>query len=217
MPGVAWAGEFVFDAGMGQFISRHADAIEGTLSCFNRLLFRGYLPFFSGAAMAAFLQAKQVHRWDLKRFVIEQAERLKTHARRMAEAAGRPIAGRAAVRATTFDRMPVADALAAPGLYLLGGLGSRGFCTAPLLGEHLAALILDRRLWHSRSPNFGTATRKVIWMGLVWAALAASRRLSMCSACAFRPSIFAAPPPASWLRSPKTAKPMSASGTPMAS
>jgi len=40
--------------------------------------------------MATFLEAKHVHRWDLKRFVIEQAERLKGHARRMAEAAGRP-------------------------------------------------------------------------------------------------------------------------------
>jgi tRNA 5-methylaminomethyl-2-thiouridine biosynthesis bifunctional protein len=56
-----------------------------------------------------------------------------------AEAEGRPLDGRAAVRATTFDRMPVAGALEPAGLYLLGGLGSRGFCTAPLLAEHLAA------------------------------------------------------------------------------
>ncbi len=30
------------------------------------------------------------------------------------------------------------------------------------------ALILDRRLWHSRSPNFGPHTRKVIWMGYAY-------------------------------------------------
>jgi len=60
-----------------------------------------------------------------------------------AEARGRPLEGRAAVRATTFDRMPAAGPLDEPGLYLLGGLGSRGFCTAPLLGEHLAAEVLD--------------------------------------------------------------------------
>jgi tRNA 5-methylaminomethyl-2-thiouridine biosynthesis bifunctional protein len=47
---------------------------------------------------------------------------------------------RAAIRATTADRLPVCGALG-PDLYLLGGLGSRGFCVAPLLGEHLAALI----------------------------------------------------------------------------
>ena len=75
---------------MDQFIAKHAAAIEGTLSCFDRPSFRGDLPFFSGHAMAAFLESTQVHRWDLKRFLIEQAERLKTHARRMAEAAGRP-------------------------------------------------------------------------------------------------------------------------------
>jgi len=35
---------------MDQFIAQHADAIEGTLSCFDRLIFRGYLPFFNGYA-----------------------------------------------------------------------------------------------------------------------------------------------------------------------
>lgn len=50
---------------------------------------------------------------------------------------------RAAVRATTQDRLPLAGALD-EGLYILGGLGSRGFCVAPLLGEHLAASILNR-------------------------------------------------------------------------
>ncbi|HRD29652.1 MAG TPA: hypothetical protein PLO65_15230, partial [Caulobacter sp.] len=29
------------------------------------------------------------------------------------------------------------------GLFILAGLGSRGFCTAPLLAEHVAALALD--------------------------------------------------------------------------
>jgi tRNA 5-methylaminomethyl-2-thiouridine biosynthesis bifunctional protein len=49
---------------------------------------------------------------------------------------------RAATRATTPDRLPVCGALD-DGVYVLGGLGSRGFCVAPLLGEHLAALIAD--------------------------------------------------------------------------
>jgi len=31
-----------------------------------------------------------------------------------------------------------------------------------------AALLLDRRLWHSRSPNFGPHTRKVIWIGYAY-------------------------------------------------
>jgi hypothetical protein len=28
--------------------------------------------------------------------------------------------------------------------------------------------VLDRRLWHSRSPNFRPQTRKVIWMGYAY-------------------------------------------------
>ena len=47
---------------------------------------------------------------------------------------------RVAIRATTRDRLPLAGRRA-DGLYLLSGLGSRGFCVAPLLGEHVAALI----------------------------------------------------------------------------
>jgi tRNA 5-methylaminomethyl-2-thiouridine biosynthesis bifunctional protein len=52
------------------------------------------------------------------------------------------LRGRAGVRMATPDRMPVAGPLpAAPGLYVLTGQGSRGFTTAPILAEHLAALI----------------------------------------------------------------------------
>ena len=50
------------------------------------------------------------------------------------------LTGRAAVRATTPDRLPLAGpTLDAPGLFLLSGFGSRGFSLAPLLAEHVAA------------------------------------------------------------------------------
>jgi tRNA 5-methylaminomethyl-2-thiouridine biosynthesis bifunctional protein len=51
------------------------------------------------------------------------------------------LQGRAAIRAATPDRLPLAGRLD-KGLYVLGGLGSRGFTTAPLLAEHVAALML---------------------------------------------------------------------------
>jgi tRNA 5-methylaminomethyl-2-thiouridine biosynthesis bifunctional protein len=76
------------------------------------------------------------------------------------------LEGRASVRAATPDRLPLAgpvpdaaafaqtfaglaygrappeaDPCVRPGLWVLGGLGSRGFTTAPLLGEHVAAWI----------------------------------------------------------------------------
>jgi tRNA 5-methylaminomethyl-2-thiouridine biosynthesis bifunctional protein len=64
--------------------------------------------------------------------------RLPALARRVAEG---DIRGRAAIRATTPDRMPLAGEIG-PGLYVLGGFGSRGFALAPSLSEHLAAVIL---------------------------------------------------------------------------
>jgi tRNA 5-methylaminomethyl-2-thiouridine biosynthesis bifunctional protein len=54
-----------------------------------------------------------------------------------------PLDGRAAVRASTRDRLPAAGGLAGmPGVFVLTGLGGRGFCLAPLLAEHVAALAL---------------------------------------------------------------------------
>ncbi|MEI7573946.1 MAG: FAD-dependent 5-carboxymethylaminomethyl-2-thiouridine(34) oxidoreductase MnmC, partial [Phenylobacterium sp.] len=58
-----------------------------------------------------------------------------------ADLSGRALEGRARVRATTRDHLPLAGALpGTPGLLVLGGLGSRGLTWAPLLGEHIAAL-----------------------------------------------------------------------------
>ena len=68
------------------------------------------------------------------------AERLPVLAARLAQ---RPLDGRARLRAATADHMPLAGAVA-EGLWALGGLGSRGFCMAPLLAEHVAALVLGR-------------------------------------------------------------------------
>jgi tRNA 5-methylaminomethyl-2-thiouridine biosynthesis bifunctional protein len=70
------------------------------------------------------------------------AARLPQLAARLA-AAG-PSRARTAVRATTPDRLPVAGPMpGAAGLFVLGGLGSRGFCAAPLFAEHVAALALN--------------------------------------------------------------------------
>jgi tRNA 5-methylaminomethyl-2-thiouridine biosynthesis bifunctional protein len=53
------------------------------------------------------------------------------------------VEGRASLRAVTPDFLPLAGPVDADtGLYILSGLGSRGFCTAPLLAEHVAALAL---------------------------------------------------------------------------
>jgi tRNA 5-methylaminomethyl-2-thiouridine biosynthesis bifunctional protein len=67
------------------------------------------------------------------------AARLPGLAARVSEA-GR-LHSRAAIRATTPDRLPLAGQVAS-GLFVLTGLGSRGFCVAPLLAEHVAATAL---------------------------------------------------------------------------
>jgi tRNA 5-methylaminomethyl-2-thiouridine biosynthesis bifunctional protein len=59
-------------------------------------------------------------------------------AQRLADAR---LEGRAAIRATTPDRLPIAGE-AQPGLFVLTGFGSRGLSMAPLLAEHVAALAL---------------------------------------------------------------------------
>jgi hypothetical protein len=71
-------------AAMETFTAKHAAKIQGVLSCFDRMLFRGYLPLMSGFAMADFLRSKQIDRWKLKPFLLEQAERIKKHAGVMA-------------------------------------------------------------------------------------------------------------------------------------
>ena len=58
-----------------------------------------------------------------------------------AELSGRPLQGRAAIRATTPDRLPIAGPVD-DGCFVLTGFGSRGFSLAPLLAEHVAALAM---------------------------------------------------------------------------
>jgi tRNA 5-methylaminomethyl-2-thiouridine biosynthesis bifunctional protein len=57
-----------------------------------------------------------------------------------AQAEGVALIGRAGIRAATPDHLPLAGPLES-GLWVLGGLGGRGFSTAPLLAEHVAAQI----------------------------------------------------------------------------
>ncbi|MFN3558699.1 MAG: tRNA (5-methylaminomethyl-2-thiouridine)(34)-methyltransferase MnmD [Brevundimonas sp.] len=97
------------------------------------------------------------------------ARNLATVASRLPELAARiaaagPTISRTAVRATTPDRLPLAGALG-DGLYVLGGMGSRGFCASPLLAEHVAALVmgapspLGRDLAARVSPSRFTASK----------------------------------------------------------
>ena len=75
---------------MRRFLAKHVAATTGTLSCFDRLLFKGHLPLGYPHAMEEFLSHRGILFKDLKGFVLKQAERLKVHAHAVAEKAGRP-------------------------------------------------------------------------------------------------------------------------------
>jgi hypothetical protein len=46
---------------MKEFLRKHEDRIHSVLSCFDRMLFRGYLPIMSGWAMAQFLNILELN------------------------------------------------------------------------------------------------------------------------------------------------------------
>jgi len=76
---------------MKEFIRKHEDRIHGVLSCFDRMLFRGYLPIMAGWAMAQFLDRLNLKSISLKPFLLENSERVKNHAAAMAQKQGRPF------------------------------------------------------------------------------------------------------------------------------
>src|SRR3989449_536414 len=75
---------------MKEFIEKYKDRIHGVISCFDRMLFRGYLPIMSGWQMAQFFNSSGIRFRELKTFLVQNAERVKRHAMIIAEQEGRP-------------------------------------------------------------------------------------------------------------------------------
>ncbi len=69
----------------------HESGPHGVLSCFDRMLFRGYLPIMSGWAMAQFPNTLNLNCSNLKPFLLENAECVKGHAVAMAQKHNRPF------------------------------------------------------------------------------------------------------------------------------
>jgi hypothetical protein len=72
------------------FVKKHQAHITGVLSCFDRVIFKGYLPFCHPGAMEAFLGQKGVLLKDFKAFAISSSQAIKVHAQAIAQKAGRP-------------------------------------------------------------------------------------------------------------------------------
>lgn len=75
---------------MERFIRKHTGKITGTIGCFDRILFKGYLPISWAQSMENFMANQGLLIKEFKGFVYHQSQRLKQHAQSMAEKAGRP-------------------------------------------------------------------------------------------------------------------------------
>jgi tRNA 5-methylaminomethyl-2-thiouridine biosynthesis bifunctional protein len=91
-----------------------------------------------GATHDRDVDATDVRPEDNRRNLALLAKGLPELAARLADA---PLGARASIRAAAPDKLPLAGQIG-EGLLVLSGLGSRGFCTAPLLAEHLVAKAL---------------------------------------------------------------------------
>ncbi len=77
---------------MNTFMSIHQDAILGTLSTFDRVIFKGYLTgLFPSGAFSRYLSKQGVLLKDFSSYVTEATQALKAHLQHLADEAGRPL------------------------------------------------------------------------------------------------------------------------------
>jgi hypothetical protein len=76
---------------MSDFIKKFTHLIIGTLSCFDRVIFKGHLPFGGDAHLNSFVDhVLRMRRKDFIPMLEQLSHRLVDHAKALAEAAGRP-------------------------------------------------------------------------------------------------------------------------------
>jgi hypothetical protein len=75
---------------MKEFLEKHQAKVLGSLSCFDRIIMRGYLPIQNARSMCGFLKFNGVELVSIKEFLLNNADRLKRHARELAEKWKRP-------------------------------------------------------------------------------------------------------------------------------
>jgi hypothetical protein len=73
------------------FVTKFLALIVSTLSCFDRVLFKGYLPFRDAVSLERFVDyVLRIKRKDFLKFAQKQSERVIAHAKQLAHAAGAP-------------------------------------------------------------------------------------------------------------------------------
>lgn len=76
---------------MQTFLQKHPDKINGVLSCADRVIFKGYLPFQHPKALSIFLYGKKLLYKQFMDFVKKHSEILKAHAQKIAAKHKRPF------------------------------------------------------------------------------------------------------------------------------
>jgi hypothetical protein len=101
---------------MDTFLSIHQNDVIGTLSMFDRMIFKGYLThFFPKGAFGRFLSSQGVLLKEFGQYVERATQALKEHAQRLAEDAGRPFIylASATTRASGQSKEDLARSIAA--------------------------------------------------------------------------------------------------------
>ena len=75
---------------MKEFLDKHTDNIAGVLNCFDRIIFKGYLPISWPEGMESFLRREKVLIKDFKRYVTKVSQRVVEHAQQTAAKEKRP-------------------------------------------------------------------------------------------------------------------------------
>src|SRR5271163_3918867 len=72
-----------------RFVTKFTSLIAAVLSCFDRVIIKGYLPITNGPALEGFVDhVLKIRRCDFMAFAEEQSETLVNHAKRLAHEAG---------------------------------------------------------------------------------------------------------------------------------
>ena len=74
---------------LSRFVAKFTKLIVAVLSCFDRVIFKGYLPLTNGPALEGFVDhVLKIRRCDFMAFAQKQSETLVEHAKRLAQQAG---------------------------------------------------------------------------------------------------------------------------------
>jgi len=76
---------------MKRFIHQYNNMFRGVLSCFDRILFKGYLPVVRAEVLERLLGRNNCRIKDFGRFVQQQSAKIVAHAQTVAQQAGRPM------------------------------------------------------------------------------------------------------------------------------